>query len=168
MTKRLYLLRHAKAAPDSGEGDHERPLTGRGRRDAPDIGRELARRGYRPDMVLCSTSMRTTETLELVLPFFSPAPAVKLEPGLYHAEAKQILARAGMIEADIDAVLFVGHNPGLEDLALALAGESKIGRRIAEKFPTSAFAAFESKAATWSAAVKGEWTAIDFLKPAEL
>lgn len=168
MTKRLYLLRHAKAAPDDGGGDHERPLTGRGRRDAPEMGREIARRGYRPDLILCSTSRRTVETLELVQPFLTPSPATSLEPGLYHASAQEILARASRVDAALESVLFVGHNPGMEDLALDLAGDSRIGRRIAEKFPTCAFAAFESKAPTWAMAAKGAWTALAFLKPAEL
>jgi phosphohistidine phosphatase len=168
MGKRLYLLRHAKAAPDDGSGDHERPLTGRGRRDAPLVGRELARRGYRPDFVLCSTSRRTVETLDLVLPHFVPAPEAKLEPGLYHADDVRIRSRAGLVEPAIAAVLFIGHNPGLEDLALALAGNSRIGRRIAEKFPTAAFAAFESEALDWASAVRGGWTAVDFLRPSDL
>ncbi len=166
--KRLYLFRHAKAAPDDGAGDHERPLTGRGRRNAPEMGREIARQGYRPDLVLCSTSRRTTETLELSLPFFTPEPEVRFEPGLYHAAAGDILARAGLIDDRFESVLFVGHNPGMEDLALRIAGPSKIGRRIAGKFPTAAFVAFESGATTWRSAIRGEWTPLALLLPAEL
>ncbi len=168
MTKRLLLLRHAKAVPDDGSGDHERPLAGRGRRDAPEIGREIARRGYRPECILCSTSRRTVETLDLIMPFFVPAPSTQLEPGLYHADANTLLARSGTLAATIKTVMFVGHNPGLEELALELAGDGKIGRRIAAKFPTAAFAAFESNAASWSDAVHGRWLARDFLVPADL
>lgn len=168
MTKRLYLLRHAKAAPDDGRGDHERPLTGRGRRDAAEMGREMARRGCRPDVILCSTSQRTVETLDLVLPFLTPAPVATLEPGLFHASAREIGSRAARLDAGIASVLFVGHNPGLEDLALALAGDSRMGRRMAEKFPTCAFAAFESTAPLWPAALEGAWKTLEFLKPDEL
>lgn len=132
------------------------------------MGREIARRGYRPDLILCSTSQRTVETLELALPFLTPAPVTALEPGLYHASAQEILSRAVRLDAGIESVLFIGHNPGMEDLALALAGESRIGRRIAEKFPTCAFAAFESQASAWAAAARGPWSALEFLKPAEL
>jgi phosphohistidine phosphatase len=168
MTKRLYLLRHAKAAPDDGGGDHERPLTARGRRDAPDIAREFVSRGFTPGLMLCSTSRRTTETLDLARPFLSQETPVLLERGLFHASDDHLLARAGRTDPGVGSILFVGHNPGLEELALRLAGDSAIGRRIAQKFPTSAFAAFESLAGTWPDAVRGQWTALAFLIPADL
>jgi len=168
MTRRLFLLRHAKAEADDGSGDHERPLSGRGRRDAPAMGREITRRGYRPELILCSTSRRTAETLDLAMPFLTPPPPTRLEPSLYHAEARQILSRAAAVEASFASVMFVGHNPGLEELALQLAGDGKVARRIAEKFPTCSFAAFESTAASWQDAAKGPWNVIAFLRPAEL
>lgn len=166
--KRLFLLRHAKAAPDDGGGDHERPLAERGRRDAPQMGREIARQGYLPDLILCSTARRTAETLELVLPFLVPAPVTRLEPGLYHAEANIILDRVARLEESAGAALFVGHNPGLEDLAAHLAGDSRIGRQIEAGMPTCAFAAFTSEAASWRAATEGVWSAAVFLRPADL
>ncbi|MCC6919650.1 MAG: histidine phosphatase family protein [Alphaproteobacteria bacterium] len=143
-------------------------MAGRGQRDAPAIGREIARRGYRPDLILCSTARRTAETLDLVLPFFVPPPSTRLEPALYHAGAALILARASSLAAAVGTVMFVGHNPGLEELALDMAGDTRIRRRIAAKFPTAAFAAFESSAASWSDAVRGRWIARDFLSPADL
>src|ERR671921_212111 len=60
----LVLVRHAKSSWDLDVDDHERPLSGRGRRDAVAIGQELAKRGIRPDLVLCSTAVRTRETWE--------------------------------------------------------------------------------------------------------
>ena len=58
------LLRHAKSAwPDVP--DHDRPLAGRGRRNAPVMGRWLRTNGYVPDQVLCSTARRARETWQL-------------------------------------------------------------------------------------------------------
>ena len=60
---RLVLVRHAKASSDDPRlADAERPLTDRGRRDAAAVGRWLAARDLRPDLVLCSTSLRTRQT----------------------------------------------------------------------------------------------------------
>ena len=166
--KRLFLLRHAKAAPDEGGGDHERPLAERGRRDAPQIGREIARQGFLPDLILCSTARRTVETMDLVLPFLLPKPPVKLEPGLYHAEATVILSRVARLEDGVAAALFVGHNPGLEELAAHLAGDSRIGRQLGAGMPTCAFAAFTSDATSWRSAAEGTWTAGAYMRPADL
>ncbi len=166
--KRLYLLRHAKTAPDAGEGDHERALTERGRADAELVGREIAARGYIPELILSSTARRTFETLEIVRTFFTPSPETRLEPGLYLAPAQTILQRAGAVGGGTGSVFFIGHNPGMEDLALRLAGETDLGMRVAEKFPTACFAAFESEAATWTAAARGRWQALDILRPSEM
>lgn len=166
--KRLYLLRHAKTEPDAEGGDHERELTERGRADATLIGREITRRGYRPELILSSTSRRTFQTLEIVVPFFTPQPESRLEPSLYLASAHTIIQRAGAVGGGTGSVMFIGHNPGMEDLAIAMAGDTDLGTRMAEKFPTGCFAAFESDAATWTAAARGPWRALDVLRPSEL
>ena len=166
--KRLYLLRHAKTVPDAVEGDHERGLTDRGRADAELIGREIARLGYLPELVLSSSSRRTFQTLEIVLPFLVPTPESRLEPGLYLAPARTILQRAGAVGGGTGSVMFIGHNPGMEDLAIQLAGDSQLGVRAAEKFPTGCFAAFESSAPTWTAAARGAWRALSIVRPSEL
>ena len=64
--RRLVLLRHAKSDYPDEVADHDRPLAARGRRDAPLVGRWLARSGYRPDAVICSTARRARETWDLV------------------------------------------------------------------------------------------------------
>lgn len=166
--KRLYLLRHAKTESQSPDGDHERQLTDRGRADAALMGREIASRGFLPELVLASTSRRTFQTLEIILPHFAPQPESRLEPGLYLAPARSILQRAGAIGGGTNSALFIGHNPGMEDLSIQLAGDSDLGVRAAEKFPTACFAAFESPAGTWTAAARGTWRALAILRPSEL
>lgn len=166
--KRLYLLRHAKTQPDAPEGDHERALTERGRIDAALMARTMVRRAYVPDLILCSTARRTFQTLEILLPVIASQSETRLEPGLYLADARAILQRAGAVEGGVRSLLFIGHNPGMEDLAQRLAGDTDLGARVAEKFPTACLAAFQSEATTWAAAVRSAWKALDILRPSEL
>ncbi len=80
--KKLLLLRHAKSSWDDQRlDDFARPLNARGRDAAPRMGREIARRGLIPSLILGSPARRTAETIELILPFLSPRPEVRFEPG---------------------------------------------------------------------------------------
>lgn len=141
--KLLYLLRHAKArAGEAGQGDHERPLTGRGRRAADEIGDFLAERGEPPDLALCSSSQRTRETLERVLERLEQKPPVVVETELYLAACGSLLERVRALPDEAKRVLLVGHHPGIADLAelLATEGPRELRKRMAEKFPTAALA----------------------------
>lgn len=121
--KQLLLLRHAKSDWSSGaRTDFERPLSARGRRDAPRIGQWLAEHGYLPDVVVASPSARTTETIELACAAFSPeaeASRVVYDQRLYHAAGGEIRAIAEDHLGRFDTVLVVGHNPGMETALLA-------------------------------------------------
>ncbi|MFE3106063.1 SixA phosphatase family protein [Kitasatospora indigofera] len=123
-TRRIVLLRHAKADPKERTEypDHERPLTPRGRLDAPRSGRWLAASGPAPDHALVSTSARTRETWELTAAELPGPPSAAFEPRLYRAGAGEILALLGQLPDDTATVLVVGHNPGFRDLAGSLAG----------------------------------------------
>jgi phosphohistidine phosphatase len=158
----LSLLRHAKSSWDQpGLGDHDRPLSKRGLKAAPKIGAALSSMGLKPDLVLCSGAVRARETLSLVLPAFSPPPPqVVYEDSIYMATPAALLMRIRSVETEHSDrtphhVMIVGHNPGLEELAMLLIGSGADDdmTRIAEKFPTCAVAiiAFET----------GNWTEID-------
>ena len=131
MTSTLVLLRHAKSAYPSGVPDHDRPLNGRGRRDAPVAGQLLAEAVGRIDLALVSTALRAQMTFDLASASLSVGRR-RDEPGLYLASPKVMLEYVRRCEAD--TVLLVAHNPGTEDLAEALSG---VGQA---KFPTAAFA----------------------------
>ena len=140
MARTLYLLRHAKSSwDDPALADHERPLAQRGRRDAKRIGDHLARLGVEPELVLCSSSVRTCETLELLLPA-TGASTVSFEDGLYAASSDELLTRVRRVPAEVASLMLIGHNPGLQDLALALASAGDELDRVREKFPTAALA----------------------------
>ena len=116
--KRLILLRHAKSSwSEDGLPDSERPLSGRGERDAPRMGARLHERGTRPDLVLSSPALRARETAKLVAQAIDyPVDAIRVEPSLYLAAPKEILALVAEQADTVDCLLVVGHNPGLTEL----------------------------------------------------
>ncbi len=86
------------------------------------MGAFMAEHGIAPDLVLCSPSVRTRQTLDLVLPHFSPATTVVYEDALYLALASTLLKRIRELEADISHAMIVAHDPGLHQLAMELPG----------------------------------------------
>jgi len=144
--KTLYLLRHAKAAPDSPKGDAARPLLKRGRKAAAAMGELLGGLEARPELILCSPSVRTRETLDLVLPALDPAPDIAIENELYLAPAAALLDRLRRVPDKTGCVLLIGHNPGIHELAARLATDDE---ELRQNFPTAALAAL---------AVRGAWS----------
>lgn len=168
----LLLLRHAKSSwDDPGLADYDRPLAKRGKKAAPEIGAALAAKGLRPDLVLCSSAVRTRETLELVLSALGPpSPEVRYDEELYMASPAAVIARLRKHAADPAApqdVMIVGHNPGFEELARLLVGSGGADdrARLAEKFPTCAVAVIAFDAGSWSAVEAGAGRLAHFLTP---
>ena len=149
--RKLLLMRHAKAVREPGLSDRARRLTERGREDAARVGLFLQSHGLTPDLAIASDARRTCETLEIACGVFAPVPATKLDGSLYLAEPRAILRALRAAPAATRALLVVGHNPGLAELALALArrGEPEAVKRLAMSFPTSAVAVFDFDCA-WS------------------
>jgi phosphohistidine phosphatase len=141
---RLHLLRHAKSSWDESAEDHERPLSRRGRDAARRVGESLPAALGALDLVLCSTALRTCETAELVLAGFAARPRILYEDALYLAARAALLRHLRGLDEGAGAVLVIGHNPGLHELALALASPDSPRYRAlaAGKFPTTARASF--------------------------
>ena len=150
--KRLYLLRHAKASVrEDSRDDHERPLSGRGRRAAERLGELLASQAELPQLALCSSARRTKETLERVMPRLDPPPHVQIERDLYLASSAALLARVRALPDEVERVLVVGHNPGMGELAelLASKGPRELLASLRAKFPTAALAILRLPCAHW-------------------
>src|SRR5262245_56787608 len=127
----LYLLRHAISSwVDQTLSDKDRPLAPRGRRDAKRLVQHLVQLGIEPELVLCSSARRTRETLELVRPALGLTPTVSLEAELYAASSDVLLARVCAVPEAVDSVMLIGHNPGLQQLAIVLASDSSELARI--------------------------------------
>lgn len=147
----LALLRHAKSSwADIGVDDHDRPLNERGRAAAPMMGGSLLKTGFKPQMILCSSAKRTTETLALALPAATQGDAETcVEHELYLAGPNTLLQRLRRVPPRIDSVLMIGHNPGMQALAILLASDAATRLRLGEKFPTAALALFTFPQPAW-------------------
>jgi phosphohistidine phosphatase len=169
----LHLLRHAKSSWDvPGQDDHERVLNARGRKAAKAIGRFLASEGPPPDRVLCSTAARAQETWERVARRLEEAgakPPVDFDRRLYLATAGEMLARVRAC-GDEPCLLLVAHNPGIEDLALGLAGsgDEDAWHRLRAKYPTGGLATLVFDVERWSDAAPKDGALVRFVVPREL
>jgi phosphohistidine phosphatase len=155
--RRLMLLRHAKTENDAPSGrDLDRRLDNRGRHDAAEIGGWIGRHPPFPDSVLVSHAIRAHQTWEIAWEAMKdhvPEPLVELVPELYGADPAQLLQiiRAAS-EADPQRLMLVGHNPGMHELALALAGSGDAAGRkaLADNLPTSGLAIFDFAIDDWT------------------
>ncbi len=168
---RLLLLRHAKAGwAEPGMRDFDRPLTLRGRADAAAMGSAMRAAGHIPELVLCSTAKRARETWESVAATIGPMQAPpNFTERLYGANSPGYLSIIRNAAADVGSLLVIGHNPMMEDLAVALSkqGETDAMAGLAHGFPTSGMAAISFPGSLTEAAPgKGRLEA--FLTPAML
>ena len=120
-SRRLVLVRHAKAEPGGEGADHDRRLSDRGLRDAAEAGRWLATVVPQVDQVWCSSAVRAVQTWDAIAPSIS-APAPSVERELYLAGAPDLVGRVEQVPAG-RTVLLVGHNPTAEQLLAAVVGE---------------------------------------------
>jgi phosphohistidine phosphatase len=173
--KRLFLLRHAKAEREEhGIDDESRALAPRGREDAVRIGRFLREEIYVADLVLCSTAVRTRQTLELLLPELGARPAVQYLAELYLARRNTILSVIRQARDGAGSLMIVGHNPGLVECAQALTREPddrKMRKRylaMAGKFSTGALAVLDFEIAQWRGVEAGTGDLELFVRPKDL
>ena len=171
MSKTVLILRHAKAAREDPDlADFDRPLTKRGRREAPAMGAWMSDHGLRPDLVLCSEAKRARETCAAVTGALAGGAPTLHERGLYMASASALLHRLRRIGDSVSCVLLVGHNPGLHELAAALASADKSSElnRLRIKFPTCALARLDFAAARWQELATGTGRLALLVTPADL
>jgi phosphohistidine phosphatase len=131
--KNIFLLRHGKSSwSDVNNSDHDRPLSTRGIRDVPIIAKIINTKCPKLDIVLCSSSKRTCETLDLCLPNLSNKPKIKTLSELYLAHSEMILKSINENLPGHKNILVICHNPGLSDFA------NEINSSAPFSFPTSA------------------------------
>lgn len=169
--KTLYLLRHAKSSWDHhGLSDFERPLAPRGERAAPRVARYMKEEGLIPAVVLCSTARRARETWALMEDELGGTAHVTFLDSLYGAGPGRMLEVARIHAEDRSPVMLVGHNPGMEELAHALAGsgpEAEL-QTMGHKYPTAAVAVLDFDVASWSDVAPGMGVLRRFVRPRDL
>ena len=170
--KTILLLRHAKSAwSDARLDDHDRPLSKRGERAAKAMADHIARRGPQPELILCSTSVRTRQTL-MPLPkrLAEPAPPISLESRLYLASEDTLLARLRLVPDDVSTVLLIAHNDGIARLAEMLAGSgaAETMAKLREKYPTGTLATLRIPDGPWRDLAAGSAELLAFVRPRDL
>jgi phosphohistidine phosphatase len=165
--RRLLLLRHAKSSwDDPGLADHDRPLAPRGRRAAVALCDHLQDLADPPDLVLCSSAVRTVQTLDRIRPALPASTSINVDGQLYAADAGELLAHVRRLSSSVSCALVIGHNPGIGDLAVMLAGNGDSAARsaMAAKFPTAALARLALDQ-PWSEVGPDSATLEEFWKP---
>lgn len=165
--KRLLLMRHAKAAPYVPGADHERPLVERGRRDAETMGEYIRDAGITPGLVLCSSATRARETLDGVLAALGADAEARIEPRIYGASADELLRVVHELGEVVESAMLIGHNPGMHQIAAALAGAGDRLDELAAKFPTAAVAELRYDD-LWTLLGPGEAELSSFAAPEDL
>jgi phosphohistidine phosphatase len=170
--RQLLLLRHAKSSWDDPHlSDHARPLNLRGRQAARRMAQAMRNLGLVPDVVLVSSARRTLQTMEALEPW-DETPLIEPLDALYLAPAADMLDVLRRAAPMARCILLLGHNPGLHDLAMMLAGAhaattDKQVRRLAESYPSGALAEF-AVATPWSELHEGSARLTRFLAPNDL
>jgi len=171
--RQLLLMRHAKSSWDDPRlSDHARPLNPRGRAAAAAMRAVMHDLGLAPDVVLVSSAKRTLQTLEALEPW-DDTPLVEPMDALYLADSAQMLQVVHKVAETARSVMILGHNPGMHELALLLAGnpapDAADGelRRLADGFPSGALAEF-SVTGTWAALGEGGTRLRRFIRPRDL
>ena len=158
----LLVMRHAKSAWDTGETDHERPLNARGRRQSLEMGEWIQEEYPHLDLVLCSTSKRTRQTLARVQEGSVEAADVQFRREIYEAGVFDVLPLLLNVADGVETVLLLGHFPGVADLVDHLVGDD--GREASGEFVTSGVAVLTFEEA-WSELRPGSATLTAFEIP---
>lgn len=143
MKKRLYIMRHAKSDWSRSLADEQRPLNKRGERAARRMGRWMRDEGLHPSRIYSSTARRAEQTALILADCLNMAPErIRWDERLYLASSDSLWELLGRWLQETDAVMIVGHNPGLETLLGDLIPEGRLDGH-GKRFPTAALAVVE-------------------------
>lgn len=149
--KKLYLLRHAKSAHPQGIDDHNRPLDEEGKRECKVMSAYFIKNNVKPGLVLCSDSVRTTNTAKNI---FQDIRTINIvyNKKLYNATAGEILKEIAKVPDDSAEIMVIGHNPGIGQLAFILAGQGDkdVLAQIKSEYPTCALTEYSFNIEKWN------------------
>lgn len=143
--KTLFLVRHAKSSKDDPSlADRDRPLADRGREDAPTMGRRMAKREVKPDLLMSSPALRALTTAQLVADEIGiERDKIVVDERLYASSADSLLAVIRALDRQVGSAMLFGHNPEFTELAHRLSP-------AIDHMPTCAVAEFRFDTRKWS------------------
>jgi phosphohistidine phosphatase len=162
-------MRHAKSDWHADySSDFDRPLAKRGKRDAVRMGKWLLGKQLIPDAFICSSARRARETAALLAGEIKlPGDDIIYTDKIYAASLKDLLAVLEAYSKDVSSLMFVGHNPGLDELLLFLAMERPALTKKGKLMTTSAIAVLNFAAKAIS--TKPQSASLEYLtRPKEL
>lgn len=154
--KTLILMRHSKSEDGLGKPDHDRELTDRGRRDARAAGTWLRDEGLLPDLVICSTAVRTRQTWDAAVKGGAQTEFLEYRKSVYQGGPTAMVETVREDAGDMATVLVIGHNPTMAEVASRLTegqGSTVAHEELGKGFATSGIAVLQ---------YSGEWTDLDF------
>lgn len=169
--KQLLLLRHAKSGwTRPNLHDFDRNLDDAGQVQAQKMAVCLAQSFPLPDHIICSTAQRTRETLTFVLGAYQHPLTIDLSRHIYEAPYGVILEKLQAVEAEVETVLVVGHNPGMEDVVFSLVGDGHDAafEALGGQYPTGGCAHLVFNVENWSDLTRGRGFFQKFSSPKTL
>lgn len=158
---RIYLLRHADATPAApGQRDFDRALSDKGFAQAELVADRAADKGYRPDLLISSTALRTRQTTEAFRRALNSGAEIRYVDALYSGPEStylEILAAQG----DFESIALVGHNPFISQSLETLIGHGAIQKALPNGYPTSGLAVLDAVQGDDGAATG--WVLTDFI-----
>ncbi|HLM60454.1 MAG TPA: histidine phosphatase family protein [Pyrinomonadaceae bacterium] len=123
--KTLFIMRHAKSSwENAGSSDFDRPLNERGLKAAPMMGKVMKKNKFQLDLILSSPAKRAEQTAGLVREATGIESEINFDERIYEASPARLLEVVAEQNDNVDSILLVGHNPGLEGLVRFLTGET--------------------------------------------
>ena len=159
--KTLMILRHAKATHNLPVADFDRPLRGRGQRDADALGRDLVNRGLLPDYIVCSAATRARQTVELLLAAGGQSIEVDYRRDIYLAPPPEYARALQETPNEKSRAMIVGHNPSIEEWVADLGGHR-------ESIPPGTLVVFRLAIDDWrELTLRTEGELLEVLRPKE-
>lgn len=118
--------------------------------------------------MLCSTATRARETLDRTGIDASPDTKVGYVERLYDATPATVIDEINGVDAAVETLLVIGHEPAMAQVALGLAGAEGTNpaavEHISTKFPTSSIAVLRTSD-TWDRLEPGGAALVTFHIP---
>ena len=159
--KQLTLIRHAKSSwKNAYLLDIDRPLKKRGKRDAPVMGKRLAKRESVPDLLVSSPAKRALATAEIIAEEIEyPLEDIVVDDKLYGAGVSRLLKIIRGFDDGFEHAACVGHNPGLTDFV------NHVSSRFIDNVPTCGIVVMTFDIDAWASVGHVEPSQVDFDYP---